>query len=590
MAFDDIFEVMSGAGWYQVTIYMLLGLPSFYGGVQSIIMSFLGPDQEHWCYVPRLQEYCHDVQRHVAIPLTDDGEYDRCHYYDLPYDNLTDEQIANWNRSYTDNTATIPCESWYYDQTEYYRTIVSDYDLVCDKSWLVQMAYSVNLAAKLIMGVVGGILADKYGRKPLMVVGACTSIFFVFGSAYAQTYGGFILGRTLLFCTVVLTYATGFILPIEIFAPEKRFIPGGFYWIYWSIGFMTVPAMAYFVRDSVKLQLAAGVPMILQIAYVWLVPESPRWELTQGKQEKCNQTLRFIAEVNQDEVPDKVYESLEPDQQNSESQESFWSLVKLAFGSRTLRRRFLLTLPAWAGCNIVYYGLSYNTGALSGNLYVNTAMSGFVEIPANLLTLYLLTKAGRKYTLAIFLILAGLANFICIPFIYTSDELDWLLVTFSMLGKACITVAFTTLCFFALELFPTSVRALMYNASALIGGSFSLIAPFMGPPLISIWKPLPLIIFGALGVVSGALVFLLPDTSKADLPDTILDAEELGTEKERRREAEVDDSKTKDNESGYGSVRHRGAHNAAYEDDETGSDMNLTKTASSVQTPDCSRM
>ena len=207
----------------------------------------------------------------------------------------------------------------------------------------------------------------------------------------------------------------------------------------------------------------------------------------------------------------------------------------MSFLSPTLLKRFLLTLPAWAGCNIVYYGLSYNTGSLSGNLFINTAISGAVEIPANLLAMYLLTKAGRKYTQAVSLIMAGVANFVCIPFIYTNDDLDWLLVTFSMLGKACISIAFTTLCFFALELFPTNVRALMYNASALIGGSFSLIAPFMGPQLIAIWKPLPLIIFGFLGVVAGSLVFLLPETADADLPDTINDAEDLGTDNERRR-------------------------------------------------------
>ena len=108
----------------------------------------------------------------------------------------------------------------------------------------------------------------------------------------------------------------------------------------------------------------------------------------------------------------------------------------------------------------------------------------------------------------------------------------------------------------------------MYNASALIGGSFSLIAPFMGPPLIAIWEPLPLVVFGSLGVVSGALVFLLPDTSKADLPDTIRDAEELGTDKERRRdkEAEVDQEMTSaasDGAGDYGSVRYRAKSNAS---------------------------
>ena len=544
MAFDDVFDHLNGLGWYQVSLYLLLGLPSFYGGVQSILMTFLGPDQDHWCYVERLEGFCYEIQKEVAIPKNDDGEYERCSYFDIDYSSLTDDEIYNWNSSYTANAPVVSCNKWFFDQTEFARTVVMDYDLVCDRAWLVQMAYSVSLAAKMLMGIVGGVLADLYGRKPLMVVGACSHIFFVFASAYAQTYAGFMVGRLLLFCSVVLVYGVGFIIPIEIFAPSKRFLPGGFYWNFWAIGFMVIPAIAYFVRDSVLLQLVAGIPMIFHISYIWLVPESPRWQLTSGKTDQCAATLKHMAEVNGDDVSEKVFESLEPDAGSDEPKESFWTLAKQSFLNPTLLKRFLLTLPAWAGCNIVYYGLSYNTGSLSGNLFINTAISGAVEIPANLLAIYLLTRAGRKYTQAVSLILAGMANFICIPFIYTSDDLDWLLVTFSMLGKACISIAFTTLCFFALELFPTNVRALMYNTSALVGGSFSLIAPFMGPQLIAIWKPLPLIIFGSLGVVAGGMVFLLPETAEADLPDTIGDAEDLGTNNERRRKTQSDDSNT----------------------------------------------
>ena len=173
MAFDDVFDHLNGLGWYQVSLYLLLGLPSFYGGVQSILMTFLGPDQDHWCYVERLEGFCYEIQKEVAIPKNDDDEYERCSYFDIDYSSLTDDEIYNWNSSYTANAPVVSCNKWFFDQTEFARTVVMDYDLVCDRAWLVQMAYSVSLAAKMLMGIVGGVLADLYGRKPLMVVGAC---------------------------------------------------------------------------------------------------------------------------------------------------------------------------------------------------------------------------------------------------------------------------------------------------------------------------------------------------------------------------------------------------------------------------------
>lgn len=56
-----------------------------------------------------------------------------------------------------------------------------------------------------------------------------------------------------------------------------------------------------------------------------------------------------------------------------------------------------------------YYGLSWNTGQLAGNEYVNFVISGLVEYPAYVFLLLTLNRWGRKVILCGSMIVAGLA-------------------------------------------------------------------------------------------------------------------------------------------------------------------------------------
>lgn len=48
----------------------------------------------------------------------------------------------------------------------------------------------------------------------------------------------------------------------------------------------------------------------------------------------------------------------------------------------------------------VYYGLSFNTNSLAGNMYINFFLSGLVELPAYVLTMYILRTYGRRLPLS----------------------------------------------------------------------------------------------------------------------------------------------------------------------------------------------
>ena len=80
--------------------------------------------------------------------------------------------------------------------------------------------------------------------------------------------------------------------------------------------------------------------------------------------------------------------------------------------------------------NLIYYGLSLNSGALAGNVYINTFLLGAIEIPANILCFVFSNWIGRTWTIGLSLLLAAAASGIQIPLILVGGGWLDLSVTF----------------------------------------------------------------------------------------------------------------------------------------------------------------
>ncbi len=128
--FDDIYHYIGHIGMYQAFLYTMLALCGILFGIVSLAPNFFTYTPMHWCHVSRLDNYPHEWQRYVAVPYTDTGSdaYDSCHMFDLDYENISDYEIANWNRSLldVDDIGLRECGAWTYDRTEFVSTIVID--------------------------------------------------------------------------------------------------------------------------------------------------------------------------------------------------------------------------------------------------------------------------------------------------------------------------------------------------------------------------------------------------------------------------------------------------------------------------------
>lgn len=210
-------------------------------------------------------------------------------------------------------------------------------------------------------------------------------------------------------------YTVSFVILLEMVSPSYRSTVGVAINFGWCLAFISLPAVAWIIRDWFWLQLALTLPKLLFISVFWLVPESPRWLLIRQDREtfrrivvKACKKNGISADYAQSEVEKLLL-------RGEELKTSSASTVVDLFKTPRLRKHTLILFYNWLVNSFIYFGLSYNTGELSPDPYLSFFLSGAVEFPAYLVTMKVIGMAGRRKPLALAMIVAGAACALAIP-------------------------------------------------------------------------------------------------------------------------------------------------------------------------------
>merc|ERR1719378_2039395 len=234
-------------------------------------------------------------------------------------------------------------------------------------------------------------------------------------AAFSVNYIMFIFFRFLIAFSVSGVFECGFVLVTEIVAPELR-TPFG-------IGASLLPLIAYFIKDWTSLQLAISIPCILLASYYWFIPESPRWLIQAGRFEEAKEILKNAAKVNGNPIPgdDELLElikSLEDKKEDAQEgvelsfSEKFSEAFKeigMLFKTPQMRKRTINIFFSWLVVAMVYYGLSFNTKNIGGDIYVSNFISGFAEVVACVVIIPALARFGRMKCYSGTFLLGGFA-------------------------------------------------------------------------------------------------------------------------------------------------------------------------------------
>ncbi|XP_065297290.1 solute carrier family 22 member 6-B-like isoform X2 [Dermacentor albipictus] len=534
---DNLSAIIGRTGFFHRSLFSYEMVAMMCLTLHNIVHGESASDADHWCRLPdppanmTLEEW-----RDANIPREENGTLSRCLVYSVP---VGERPAENATR------VAVPCSDRVFNVSANVKlSVIKQWDLTCDRKWMASACETVYTVGSIIGLMLSGLSADRIGRKPticfsavvLEVVGISLSSV---GSVFLFTCHRFLVGAAI----HALVY-TQYIMLVEVVATQWRAMYMTFVIYGYLIGFLI---KVFTLGDDIdwrNQQLIVMLPTTVLLCGFFLLPESPRWSLTNLRVEEAVRGVAYILRCNR-ATPDAIKAvikklRLEPLQTlhrrmsaNEEAsqylshrrtqahelvspEKTVWELLVILI---TQYQFSSLTISfCWFACSISFYGLALDLKVGSIDSWFQFALVAASPMATYVLVVWL----GRRDVLAVSLYIVCIS---CITAAFLPRGSTS--IRFVTLSSAWFfsNVAYTVLFVYATEIYPTVVRALSFNLGAGLGRIGTIIAPYLYHGAGSKFGSYLLLAFTC--GLSGFLVGKLPDTKEVHLPELIKPEENL---------------------------------------------------------------
>lgn len=341
------------------------------------------------------------------------------------------------------------------------------------------LAMSIALAGCLIGALTSGMLADKLGRKPLLLLSALIFVLTAYGTGAFSNFQYFLLARfgggiaigiasglspmyiaevapasirgklvSLNQLTIVIGILAAQIVNWLLVSDDTAWnVAMSWRWMFWSAAF---PALAFLV-------LAA------------FIPESPRWLAMKGQRERATQIL---TRIGGNAYAQSELSSLQNDMENKQKQGGLSLLFSKPY-RRVLTLGIIVAMfQQWCGTNVIFnyaQEVFQSAGYDVDNTFINIVVTGIANLVFTFVAIYTVDRLGRR---ALMLLGAGgLAGiYLILGTCYYFEVSGIFMVVLVVAAIACYAMTLGPVTWVLLsEIFPNKVRGV-----AVATGTFAL--------------------------------------------------------------------------------------------------------------------
>lgn len=264
-----------------------------------------------------------------------------------------------------------------------------------EESWIASLSPLGSIVGPLIFGI----LADFLGRKISLIICILPVITGYIICAFAEDVGLFYAAR---FINGIGASGLYTVMPMfigEIAENSNRGALGCFITIFAALGNLFTYTIGPFMTVKVFNLISLIIPTIFLITFMLIVPESPYYYLTKGKNEKAKESLRSYRNGNSNKIDDELQIMKKTIEESQGNDEKFFDIIKISGQRKALIiTLFLSILQELTGIDIILNYLQSIFATVDGLISAENSsiIVGAVQAVVCIITSLLIDKIGRR--------------------------------------------------------------------------------------------------------------------------------------------------------------------------------------------------
>ena len=342
------------------------------------------------------------------------------------------------------------------------------------------LAMTIALIGCMIGACTCGWLADKIGRKRLLIVSAMVFLLSSIATGAFSTFGEFLVAR--FFGGIGIGIASG-LSPMYIAEVAPTHIRGKLVSLNQMtivIGILAAQIVNWQIADPIPAEYtpaditaswngqmawrwmfwAAAVPSAAFLLLAFFIPESPRWQAMRGVKSQAEQTL---ARIGGKAYAEQEMQAIVATNADAKEQAGLSTLFSKPFHKVLLLGVVIAVFQQWCGTNVIFnyaQEIFQSAGYSVGDVLFNIVITGIANVVFTLVAIFTVDKLGRR---KLMLIGAGglCLIYATLGFCYYQQITGFFMIILVVAAIACYAMTLGP-CTWVLisELFPNRVRAI----------------------------------------------------------------------------------------------------------------------------------